>query len=152
MRFLTSAEKKHVLARLAEQHGIPKLDYLFLEAGKEKLRVFSGTLSKQELTVLGAIARVEIVGAYLGREEPFGVRLSFDMTQLLSDKISHHIVDLDESEYLLWMRGHPLPVSLTQGMYIVRYRTDFLGSGYCNGTNLYNYVPKERYIKAPVGS
>lgn len=81
-KFLSSGEKKKLLSELNERFGIEKLNYIFVETGKQKIRAFSGTLSKEELVRLGAFARVELVGIYFARRDDMsGLRLSLDALQ-----------------------------------------------------------------------
>ena len=54
-KFLSSGEKKKLLSELNERFGIEKLNYIFVETGKQKIRAFSGTLSKEKLCGLGLL-------------------------------------------------------------------------------------------------
>jgi NOL1/NOP2/fmu family ribosome biogenesis protein len=147
-RFLNPGERKKLLIFLKERFGIEGVNYLFVETGKEKIRAFSGTLSRDELVRLGMFARVEIVGSYFARNDAVGgIRLSMDALHILGHRVKEHIVELTREEFRRWMRGEQISTELEQGMYIIKYQDDFLGSGYSNGTRLFNYVPKERYLK-----
>ncbi len=145
--FLSSSDKKKLLAEIEARFGIELRDYLFLQAGKERVRAFSGTLSREELLSLSEFARVEFAGAYLARQESFGLRLAFDMTHVLSSRFTKGVIELSSEEFELWMRGETLVRELEAGVYVVRYGEDFLGSGYASHGKLYNYVPKERHLK-----
>lgn len=148
--FLSSSDKKKLLAEIESRFGVKLKDYLFLQAGKERIRAFSGTLSREELLSLNEFARVEFAGAYLARQESFGARLSFDMTHVLASQFTKGVIELSSEEFELWMRGETLVRELADGAYVVRYGDDFLGSGYARQGKLYNYVPKERLLKKRV--
>jgi len=63
---LKRAEKEKILAKLREQFGIEELNYLLIKQGKERIRAFSGSLSREELEKLGESVNIETLGTYLG--------------------------------------------------------------------------------------
>lgn len=145
-RFLNPGERKKLLLYLKEWFGLTMIPSMFIQTGKEKTRAFSGNITREELIELGMFARVEFVGLYCIRED-FGTRLSFDATQLLGPHITRHVIDLTDEQFELWMRGVTLDVPVEKGVYVVRYKDDYLGCGFSNGVKLINYVPKERQMK-----
>lgn len=145
-RFLSSGERKKFLNEFKERFGLPSVPVILIESGKEKVRAFSGTLSRDELVALGTFARVEFVGLYFGKED-FGFRFSFDATQIIGPKLTEHVLDINEEQFNLWMRGHELPIEVESGVHVVRYNGDYLGCGFSNGKKLLNYVPRERQLK-----
>ena len=148
IRFLNSNEKKRLLAELGEKFGISKLDYLLVETGKGKIRAFSGTLNRDEILRLGEIARVELVGLYLARmDEMSGLRLSMDAIHLLNEQISKNILEISEEDFQKWIRGRVIEIDKEEGVYVVRFKDDFVGCGYLAGKKLYNFIPKERRIR-----
>ncbi len=147
IKFLSSGEKKKLFQELDGLFGIGKLDYIFIETGKEKIRAFSGDLTKDEIILLNDAVRIELVGMYFARKEPFSLRLGFDATQLLSDKIKEGFIELNEDDFKLWMGGNVLKMDADDGLYAVKYGNDFLGCGYVKDEKMYNYVPKERQLR-----
>lgn len=147
IRFFSSRERKKLLSQLHERFGIQDLDYFFLQAGKEKIRAFSGTLSADELVSLSEFARVEFAGLYFAKEEHFGFRLGLDAVHLLAPRITDHILEITSEQAVLWMQGMPLEKDVSAGVYVLKSGEDFLGCGYSTGTRIYNYVPKERCIR-----
>lgn len=145
--FLSSSEKKKLLNEMEERFGWKIKDCMFLQAGRERIRAFTGTLSREELNLLSEFARVEFAGAYFVRQEPFGLRLSFDMTQLFAEEFSQNVIDLTPEEFTQWMHGESLIKDVADGFYVVRHGSDFLGSTFVKKGKLYNYVPKERLLK-----
>jgi len=147
--FIKSNEKREIVSELNEQFGITDIPYLLIQTGKEKIKAFSGSLSKEEIIDLSRTLRVEFVGLYLlKKEESF--RLSFDATQILSGQLSKNIVDINEEQYNLWIRGYDLEIEAPRGTAIIRFNGDFFGCGKSSGNRIYNYVPKERRLKIPL--
>lgn len=146
--FILSGKKKKLIQELEEIYGIDKLDYVLLETGKEKIRGFSGTMSKDEINKLSEIARIEIIGLYLFREENGGLRLGLDGVHMLKDKINKNVIEISESEIENWMKGQDLDVKEEgKGIFIVKSGDDFFGSGILKDGKLINFVPKERRIR-----
>ncbi|MEK6893552.1 MAG: hypothetical protein AABX07_05090 [Nanoarchaeota archaeon] len=142
-RFIKTPEKRKIIAELNAQFGIEELPYLLLETGKEKLRAFSGNLSKEEILSLAEVANIEIIGAYLLKKE-HDFRLSFDAAHLLKNKISKNILEINEEQAREWMRGNDLQIKAEKGTFVIKCKEDFLGCGKSNEEVLFNYVPKDR--------
>lgn len=92
------------MAELEEQFGITKLSYILIETGKQKIRGFSGTMTKEEINELSTIANVEIIGLYLIKKER-NLRLSLDATQIFQNQISKNIVEINDKQLREWLRG-----------------------------------------------
>ena len=152
IRFLSSGEKKKLVNELEERFGIAKLPYLLIESGKSRIRGFSGSLSREELVRLSTLVRVEIVGLYLFRKEPFGLRLSVDALHLLKEQITSGIIELNDIEFNVWIRGGNLDYTGEKGVFVIKYKDDFFGCGYATGSKLLNYIPRERQIRSRVSA
>lgn len=146
LHFIKSGEKKELLAQLHEQFGISELPYLLLESGKEKVRAFSGSLSKDEIAELSRLVNIEGIGMYLLKRE-HDLRLSFNATQLLSSQITKNIIGISEEQAKEWLRGEHLDISTAKGIVLIRHGSDFLGCGISTGERILNHVPKERRLK-----
>lgn len=146
IHFIKSAEKKEIINKLNEQFGIEDLSYLLLQFGKEKIRGYSGSLSKEEIMKMSQYARIEIIGLYIMKEEG-DFRLTVDAAHHLKSQIKKNIAELKGEQFRLWIRGHNLEMPLERGTYIVKYKDDFLGTGKSNGQILFNYIPKDRRLK-----
>lgn len=146
VHFIKTPEKRRIIEILKEQFGITNLPYLLFETGKEKIRAFSGHLSKEELMSLGRIANIEVMGIYLIKKE-HDLRLSFDAINLLKGQITKNIIQINDDEYGKWIRGHDIEKSLAPGIYIIQYGENFLGCGKSNGEKIFNYIPKDRRLK-----
>jgi len=151
-KFIKSSEKKEILKELNEQFGITELPYLFIESGKEKIRAFSGSLSKEEIIEIGKMANVEGVGIYFFKKEVTGIRPSFEALTILKNQITKNILDIDDKQMELWIRGYDLDLKVKEGIYAIRHGKDFIGCGKSNGKAIFNYVPKERRIRKPISN
>jgi len=146
IHFIKSSEKKRIIEQLNEQFGIESLPYLLIETGKEKIRAFSGSLSKEEISELSRTLNIEIIGQYLIKKE-HDLRLSMDATQILSKQITKKVVEINEEELDLWLHGYDLPIKTERGTVILKYQSNFVGSGKSNCDKIINHVPKERRLK-----
>lgn len=152
VQFLKSKEKQQIIDQLNAKFGISELKYLLIESGKEKIRGFSGSLSRDELLQLSEIANIEIIGLYLmkretnkeGNEE---LRLSFDAPLMLKDQISKNIVNIDDKTLSIWIRGNDISANSMKGAVIIKNNSDFIGCGLSNGEKVFNYVPKDRRLR-----
>ncbi|MEN9625958.1 MAG: hypothetical protein RL557_286 [archaeon] len=146
MQVLTSSEKKKITETLSEQFGIDQLPYQLLQFGKERLRLFTGNLSFQQLISLDNSIRIENAGLYSLRKEEHkeGIRLTIDGTHLLKDTIKKNIVDFSDEQAQHWTRGEDVELSAEKGFVIVKYGSYFLGCGKSTGEKIVNSVPKER--------
>ena len=146
IRFIKTPEKREIVKKLTEQYGIEDLPYLLIETGKEKIRGFSGHLSKDEILQLGRLTNIEIIGLYLVRKE-FDYRLSTDATHLLKDQITKNCIELNEEQTAKWLRGHDLEIPKEKGTYVLIYQGIPLGCGKSNGSVIFNHLPKDRRIR-----
>lgn len=146
IRFIKSSEKKEIIDKLKKQFGIEKLNYLLIETGKERMRAFSGSLSKDEIMELSEIANIEIIGLYILRQE-HDLRLSFDATQLLAKQITKNIVNISEEQYKEWIRGFDILEKAPSETVVISYNGDYIGCGKSAGDKIANHVPKERRLK-----
>lgn len=147
IHYIKTPEKRRIIEKLNEQFGIETLSFLLIESGKEKIRAFSGHLSKDEISKISDIANIEVLGLYLLKEENSEFRLSLDASLLLSKQLTKNIIEINEEEYQLWIRGHNLPIQKPRGVYVIKYMENFIGCGKSNEEIIFNYVPKDRRLK-----
>lgn len=146
IKFIKSNEKKKILAQLKENFGITNLPYLFIETGKEKIRAYSGHLSKEELLDLKNSLNIEVIGLYFLRKEN-DIRLSTDAPHLLKDQIIKGIIEIDETQVMDWIRGLDLNIKKPSRTYLLKFENIFIGSGKSNGEKIINHLPKSRRLK-----
>lgn len=84
------------------------------------------------------------MGVYFGA---FGnnFRLSIEGSQLIGDKASKNVVELEDDTK--WLDGNDINVNEENGLKIVRCRKDYLGTGQLKDGILINYISKERRTK-----
>ncbi len=145
MKILTPAERKRLLKKLNEFYGIEKLDYIVLKFGQDKLRLYSGNLSFEDLIKLDKNLRVENVGLYFAREDDS--RLSFDSLFLFKDKINKNILDINDEQLKEWFKGNELSIEYDKGFIVLRNNGELVGIGKSTGEKITNYVPRERRIR-----
>lgn len=146
IHFIKSNEKKDILKELDKQFGIKELNYLLIRTGKDRIRAFSGTLSKEEIQELNQSVRIEGIGIYMLRQE-HDFRIGFDGTQLLKEQITKNVIELTEEQYNSWIRGNDLHLKLERGTYVLKYKGIYVGCGKSNTEILFNHVPKDRRIR-----
>lgn len=147
INFINSKEKKKILQELENLYGITQLPYQFSEAGKKKIRAFSGTMTKEEIQELTEITNVEVIGMYMFNQKDDDLRINFDALPLLKDQITKSIIEINDSQYEYWIRGHDIDHQSQSGTYVISYKGDLIGIGKSNGIKIFNYLPKERKLK-----
>lgn len=157
VKFIKSNEKRRLVEKLNERFGIKEIPGILIETGKEKVRGFSGSMTREEIKELGEIANVEIIGLYLFKSEEVGLRLSLDGTHFFANQIIKGVIELSDSELESWMNGFDLIIENLEfkpknpeefgAVVVLRHGDDFVGCGLSNGEKIFNYVPKERRIR-----
>ena len=145
-KFLQSPEKKKILEELEHLFGIKNIPYLLIRTGNEKIRVYSGSLSKDEIIELDRLVNIEIIGEYFLKQEG-DLRLSLDATQIMKAQITKSIVDIDDIQFHSWIRGQDIDIKTDSGVKVIRYKGNLIGCGKSNGEKIFNYVPKERRLR-----
>ncbi len=161
-QILDKTKKKKIIEKISYL-GIEKIPFLLLTTGKEKIRMFSGILSNEEINELRKILPIETIGLYFGKEvgKPGQeeVRLSIDAMHVLQKQITHNMVKLSEEQKENWLAGKDLELSKeeqkqaeknkTSGFVAVMFKQDIIGTGKISQDKkvIYNYLPKERRRK-----
>ncbi len=144
VRFLSKGKKKELLRNLEKNFGIEKPDFLFFETSRG-IRIFTGSVSKEDLGMLIKNLRIQSMGLYFARREDGELRLSLDATHLLSRKIKKNIFEISDEQKEKWMNGENIEIEKgLKGIFIVKNREDYLGSGKASSGKLFNFIPKER--------
>lgn len=150
MRFFNSKQKKEVQEGLEETYGIKNLPYSLVEVGKQRLRAFSGNLTRDEIVELSKIASIEVIGMYLISQKDDDLRLNFDAISLLRNQITKNIIEIDQRQLDLWMRGYDLDIKCPRGITLLKFQDELVGLGKSNTEKIFNYLPKERKLKTPL--
>lgn len=147
IHFIKSSEKKKITAELEIQFGIKKIHYLLIETGKDKIRGFSGHLSKEEIKSLSQLTNIESIGVYLLKKE-FDYRLSIEATHLLKEQITKNILEINDLQLQQWLKGQNLEIKTkNKNTLVIQHNQDFIGCGKSNTEKIFNYVPKDRRLK-----
>jgi NOL1/NOP2/fmu family ribosome biogenesis protein len=147
VKFLDSREKKEIVRQLSEIYGIEELGYMLLQIGKEKIRAFSGTLTREEMSKIAREANIEIIGIYLCKIENDGLRLSHDSISILQNKITKNIIEINDEQAKEWMKGNDLAIQAQKSYVTIKNRGLIIGCGKSTGERIMNFIPKERRVK-----
>jgi len=147
MKLVTSSEKKEVIEKLENQFGIKNLNYLFLRFGKDKIRIYSGNFSRDEIKILDKSIRIENAGLYFARVQSDGIRLTIDGVQLIKEQITKNVLEINDDEAEKWLKGNDLTIKTDRAFKVIKNKSEFLGCGKSTGDKITNFVPKERRIK-----
>ncbi|OIO41172.1 hypothetical protein COU56_05010 [Candidatus Pacearchaeota archaeon CG10_big_fil_rev_8_21_14_0_10_31_9] len=153
LEILDKTKKKKIIENLNENYGVENMHHLFIRSGNDKIRIYSGGLSWEELNNFGKSLRVELIGASLGKIEEDNLRVNFDILNLpeIKSQINKNIVEISDSEVLEWLKGKSLEINteiITKNdLVVVKNNQDLLGVAKNRKAYIQNYVPKERRIK-----
>ncbi len=147
MKLLSKSEKNKIIERL-KRFGITDLNHLLIETGKSKIRGYTGSLSREELSLLDANINIDNIGLYLFKLSP-DIRLTIDACHMFQEQITKNIIEVTEKQKNKWLNGKNLEVKDEEkrGFVILRYKDDLLGCGKLSNGRITNFVPKERRIK-----
>lgn len=154
---LSRAKKKKFVEGLSGL-GIEKIPQMLVRSGKERIRAFSGDLTREEIMDIWHLLPIEGIGLYVGkdmmnRNGTHEIRLSLDGMHVWKEQLTGRIVDLDEVQEKEWFLGRDISLREDQkfemGFVSVRAGVDFVGVGKVNadGDTLFGFLPKERRRK-----
>lgn len=149
LKILSKHEKQEIENKLKNQFGIKSIPGILLKRGAERIFLYQGNFTEQEIKKLDYIKiNVERVGVYFCKFQNDEIRLSIEGTQILKDQITKNIFELNEEQVDIWMKGNELNVkSNLKGIIIMKYKTDFLGCGKASTEKITNFIPKNRRLK-----
>ncbi|MBS3072752.1 hypothetical protein J4477_02875 [Candidatus Pacearchaeota archaeon] len=153
LEILDKTKKKKIIENLDKNYGIENMHHLFIRSGNDKIRIYSGGLSWEELNLFGKNLRVELIGASLGKIEEDNLRINFDILNLpeIKSQINKNTVEISSTEILEWLKGKSLEINTEKitknSLVIMKNNGDLLGVAKNRKTYIQNYVPKERRIK-----
>lgn len=163
IQILDKAKKKKFIEGVSDL-GLSKIPELLIRSGSERIRAYSGNLSKEEIMDIWKILPIEGVGLYVGKDmvNRHGVRevrLSLDGLHTWKDQITSKIIILTEEQEEVWFKGKNVEISEEQasmfednkGFFAVKSSDgkDFIGTTKigADGKTLYGFLPKERRRK-----
>ncbi len=152
MKILNQKEKAEIEKKLHEQFGIDSVPGIIIMRGQERLFLFSGSFSEEEIKKLENCTFIERMGVYFAKIVGDDLRLSIEGTQILKEQISKNIFSLDSSQAEEWMKGHELPIKTgSRGFLIMTHGEDFLGTGKASDIKIGNFIPKNRRLRERQG-
>ncbi len=150
IKILNKKEKLEIERKLKKQFGISEIPGIILQRGKERLFLFNGNFSKNEIREIEFTLPLERAGIYFAKiiEKTNEIRLSLEGVQLLKEQISKNIFELNKEQVNQWMHGEELNISTNKrGFLIIKYNKDFLGCGKASENKISNFIPKNRRLK-----
>ncbi len=148
LKILSIKEKKKIVEKLNKQFGIKKIPGIILQRGKERMFLFQGDFSVQEIKKLEQIIQIERVGIYFAKLQNDEVRLSIDAIHLLKNQITKNIFELNQEQMEQWMHGNELNIKTRKNCFVVmKYKDYFLGTGKASEEKITNFIPKNRRLK-----
>jgi len=147
MKLLLGTKKKQIVQELHERFGVSRVDGLFLQFGKEKIRLYCGSLSREELTSLDSVLRLESVGLYFAKIQNDGVRLTLEGCEIVKDQITKNLLPISNEDADRWFHGQDLAIAHEPAFKILTNNQDIIGCGKSTGDRITNSLPKERRIR-----
>ena len=150
LKILNKKEKQEIESKLNKQFGINEISEKIIMRGKEKLFLFSGSFTNNEIKKLEEIVIIEKVGVYFAKidERTNDIRLSIEGSQIFKNQINKNIFELNKEQTEQWMKGHELNIKTgKKGFLIMKYKDDFLGTGKASEEKISNFIPKIRRLK-----
>src|SRR3989338_8862357 len=168
IHILSNQETQEILSKLNEQFGIKEIPGKLIKIGKEKIYLFNGDFSEEQIKNLEKITFIEKTGVYIGAifSPTNEIRLSIEGTQIFKDQITKNIFEINGerlcetnlsnqtragsgAEQLNdWMLGRELNIKTgLRGIIVIKHQDDFLGCGKASENKIGNFVPKSRRLK-----
>ena len=151
IHILSNQETKEMLSKLNEQFGIQKIPGRLIKIGKERIFLFNGDFSDEQIKNLEKIVFIEKIGIYVGAIFlPTGeIRLSIEGTQIFKDQITKNLFEINEEKFGNWMQGEELDIQTgLKGIIVIKYKNNFLGCGKASENKIGNFIPKSRRLRS----
>lgn len=146
LKVLNTREKKAIYKLLEEQWGFKgKIEHVMLQSPKNKIYIINPEFARADISKL----RVDSIGLYFA-EIKGDVRLSIEGSQLIGNKCSKNILEVNDRDFRLWLKGNDLETKEKNlsGFVIIKHENDFCGTGKYKEGKILNFVPKTRRILA----
>ena len=142
---LDKKEHARIVSLLNEQFGFSSLgDFILIRSGKERLWLTNRDVLETDFSRM----RVETIGLYFGTTEKDGIRLSIEGSQIVGKQASRNVIDIDEKQLFMWLRGFDLDIPCESDYVLLRHKNDFVGCGKRKSGGILNFIPKDRRIKS----
>jgi|TARA_Y100000031_G_scaffold61349_1_gene69200 NOL1/NOP2/fmu family ribosome biogenesis protein len=150
LTILNKKEKQEIEEKLNNQFGIKEISEKIIMKGKEKLFLFSGSFTNEEIKKLEELVVIEKVGVYFAKidERTNDLRLSIEGSQIFKNQINKNVFEISEELVEQWMKGRELNIKTgKKGFIVIKYKDDFLGTGKASEEKISNFIPKIRRLK-----
>jgi NOL1/NOP2/fmu family ribosome biogenesis protein len=148
IQYANENEISSINKTLNKQFGIKKIDGKLIRAGEERIRIFTGELSENELINIQKFIRIEGIGLYIAKEERGEIRLSIEGSQILGGQSTKNTYELKDNQVQQWMEGADIMQKNDEKRWvIIKNKDDFLGSGRMSAEKISNHIPKPRRLK-----
>jgi len=143
-KVLNSKEIKSILSIIKQQWGTGlELDCGFLESKDQDIFLISRDIERIDLESL----HMDSLGLYFGQLKNDELRLSIEGSQIVGKTATKNVVELDDSEFKLWLSGESIEkITEGSGYVIIKHDGDFIACGKQKEGEIMNFVPKARRI------
>ena len=151
LKILSKKEAERIIESIKDRFGINELkelteNYGFLISNNNRVYLISKDISNIDISKLN----MNSIGMYFCDINE-DVILSIEGTQLIGNKATKNIIELDEEQMKEWLLGRDIEISENhEGSVILKYKEDFLGCGQIKENKILNFVAKNRRIKEEV--
>ena len=152
IHILSNQETQEILSKLNKQFGIQKLpeNSVLIKIGKEKIFLFNGNFSEEQIKNLEKITFIERIGIYFAKIflPTNEIKLSIEGTQTLKNQITKNIFEINNEQLENWMLGKELNIKTgLKGIVVIKYKDDLLGCGKASENKIGNFIPKSRRLR-----
>ena len=151
LNILSPKETQEVLSKLNEQFGIKEIPGKLIKIGKEKIYLFNGDFSEEQIKNLEKITFIERIGIYFAKIflPTNEIKLSIEGTQTLKNQITKNIFEINNEQLENWMFGRELNIKTgLRGIIAIKHQDDFLGCGKASENKIGNFIPKSRRLRS----
>jgi len=149
IQILNPREQYEIVKFLREQFGVEKIPGRIMKLGEEKLFLFTGDATDEEIKKIEGLVPVERLGVYFAKLIRNDVKLNIEGTQALKNQIKKNIFEIDEEQATKWMQGQELNIKTgKKNFLVIKYKDNFLGCGKASEEKIGNFVPKMRRLKS----
>jgi len=142
MKILNRKQIRELMNLLDKQFGFNnELDYVFIRDNKNYY-ITNRSLGKINFNSLN----VKRIGVFFGKVIGNNFILSIEGSQIIGNSSNKHIIDMDAEEIKSWFKGMNLRKSLDNGVYLLRYKNDFVGTCKVVNNELINSLDKSRRV------
>ena len=142
MKILSKKQIRELMNLLDKQFGFNhELDYIFIKDSRDYY-ITNKSLGKINFNSLN----VKRIGIFLGKVIDNNFILSIEGSQIIGRSSNKNIIDVDAEEIKSWFKGMNLRKSLDNGVYLLRYKNDFVGTCKVVNNELINSLDKSRRV------